>query len=51
MGFRAALVPAESTRTAGQSRVLDGMRVVDVDHVARALGLLDLRRGSDERGA
>ncbi|HEY6934810.1 MAG TPA: DNA repair protein RadA [Marmoricola sp.] len=51
MGFRAALVPAESTRTAGQSRVLDGMRVVDVDHVARALGLLELRRGSDERGA
>jgi DNA repair protein RadA/Sms len=51
MGFRAALVPAESSRTAGQSRVLDGMRVIDVDHVGRALGLLDLARNAGEIGA
>ncbi len=51
MGFRSALVPAESSRTVGQSRVLDGMRVIDVDHVGRALGLLDLVRDSGERGA
>ncbi|HET8605261.1 MAG TPA: DNA repair protein RadA [Marmoricola sp.] len=48
MGFRAAMIPAESTATAGNSRVLDGMRVVDVDHVARALGLLDLQRNPGE---
>ncbi|HET8560187.1 MAG TPA: DNA repair protein RadA [Marmoricola sp.] len=48
MGFRAAMVPAESTATAGQSRLLDGMRVVDVDHVTRALGLLDLRQNQGE---
>jgi DNA repair protein RadA/Sms len=42
MGFRAAVVPAVSSESAGESRVLDGMRVVDVDHVWRALHLLDL---------
>ena len=51
MGFRAALVPAESPRTAGQSRVLDGLRVIDVDHIGQALGLLDLVRGQEERWA
>jgi DNA repair protein RadA/Sms len=49
MGFRAAAVPAESPQTVGRSRVMDGLRVVDVDNVARALELLgmvedDLRR-------
>jgi DNA repair protein RadA/Sms len=51
MGFRAALVPTESPRTAGQSRVLDGMRVIDVDHIGRALGLMDRVRSHGERGA
>jgi len=51
MGFRAALVPADDPATVGQSRVLDGMRVIGVDHIGRALGLLDLVRTPDERGA
>jgi DNA repair protein RadA/Sms len=51
MGFRAALVPAETPRTAGRSRVLDGMRVIDVDHIGRALGLLQLVREETEQGA
>ncbi len=42
MGFRSAVVPAESTESAGTSRVLDGLRVVDVDVIRRALTLLDL---------
>jgi DNA repair protein RadA/Sms len=53
MGFRSAVVPAEASETAGHSRVLDGMRVVDVDNIARALALLgmDVRdaRGDDPR--
>jgi DNA repair protein RadA/Sms len=44
MGFRSALVPSETSATAGASRVLDGLRVVDCDHVARALTLLGLGR-------
>jgi DNA repair protein RadA/Sms len=53
MGFRSAVVPAQTSETAGHSRVLDGMRVVDVDNIARALALLgmDVRdaRGDDPR--
>jgi DNA repair protein RadA/Sms len=48
MGFRSAAVPAESAASAGRSRVMDGLRVVDVDNVGRALDLLgmtdDVRR-------
>ena len=44
LGFRSAVVPATSTQTAGESRVLDGLRVVDVDHVRRALTLLELEK-------
>ncbi len=44
MGFRQAFMPAESPATAGQSKVLDGLRVVEVDHVRRALDLLGLQR-------
>src|SRR5680860_234511 len=40
MGFRSAVVPAQTTESAGNSRILDGMRVVDVDNIARALTLL-----------
>jgi DNA repair protein RadA/Sms len=47
MGFRSAVVPALTSETAGNSRVLDGMRVVDVDNIARALTLL----GIDSRDA
>ena len=42
MGFRSAMVPAETRDSAGTSRVLDGLRVVDVDNIRRALHLLDL---------
>jgi DNA repair protein RadA/Sms len=54
MGFRSAVIPAQSSETAGSSRVLDGMRVVDVDHIARALTLLgigseDARDGESRR--
>ena len=45
MGFRSALVPAVTPDSAGNSRVLDGMRVVDVDNIARALSLLGLEKG------
>ena len=47
MGFRSAVVPAQTSETAGSSRVLDGMRVVDVDNIARALTLLGI--GDDAR--
>ena len=50
MGFRSALIPAEAAHTAGNSRVLDGMRVVDVDNIARALTLLGLERSEGSRG-
>jgi DNA repair protein RadA/Sms len=42
MGFRAAVVPAESSATAGSSRVLDGLRVTDLDDIAQALAVLGL---------
>ena len=42
MGFAAALVPCESAATPGRSREVDGLRVVEVEHVARALAHLDL---------
>ena len=42
MGFRSAVIPAQASETAGNSRVLDGMRVVDVDNIARALTLLGM---------
>jgi DNA repair protein RadA/Sms len=49
MGFRSAVVPALTSETAGNSRVLDGMRVVDVDNIARALTLLSID-SRDARG-
>ncbi len=44
MGFRSAFMPAEGPGTAGQSKVMDGLRVIEVDHVRRALDLLSLKR-------
>jgi DNA repair protein RadA/Sms len=49
MGFRSAVIPAQATATAGTSRELDGLRVVDVDNIARALTLLGLRKDGDPR--
>jgi DNA repair protein RadA/Sms len=42
MGFRSAAVPAESPDHVGRSRVMDGMRVVDVDRIGRAVALLGM---------
>src|SRR4051794_23909642 len=50
MGFRSALVPALVPDSAGNSRVLDGMRVVDVDNIARALSLLGLEKDDRSTG-
>src|SRR3954451_14523014 len=51
MGFRAAAVPAESPHTVGRSRVMDGLRVVDVDNVGRALEILGVGAGDARRQA
>jgi DNA repair protein RadA/Sms len=51
MGFRAAAVPAQSPESVGQSRLLEGMRVVDVDNVARALDILGMTEGELRREA
>ncbi|MGA8209272.1 MAG: DNA repair protein RadA [Nocardioidaceae bacterium] len=42
LGFRAAVVPAESHRDAGRVRQVDGMKVVGVPDVDAALRVLDL---------
>jgi DNA repair protein RadA/Sms len=42
LGFRAAIVPAESHREAGAVRTVDGMRVVGVPDIDAALRVLDL---------
>ena len=44
MGFRSALVPASTSESSGQSKVLDGLRVVEVDNIARAVSLLGLEK-------
>lgn len=42
MGFRSAAVPADSAASAGRSQVKEGMRVVEIDVVARAMAMLGL---------
>jgi DNA repair protein RadA/Sms len=42
LGFRGAIVPAESARDSGAVRVVDGMRVVGVPDIVLALRVLDL---------
>lgn len=42
LGFRAAIVPAETQATAGTSRVVDGMRIMEVGHITDALRLVRL---------
>jgi DNA repair protein RadA/Sms len=49
MGFRSAVIPAQVSTTPGTSRVLDGLRVVDVDHIARALTLLGIGKDDNTR--
>ena len=47
LGFKYALVPSDRTstgpRTTGQTRVVDGMKVIDVPDVASVMRLLDFR--------
>ncbi|RNL63336.1 DNA repair protein RadA [Nocardioides marmoriginsengisoli] len=49
MGFRSAAVPAEAPEHIGRSRVMDGMRVVDIDNIRRALDILGM--SADEAAA
>ncbi len=42
LGFRAAIVPADSHREAGVVRTIDGLKVVAVPDIASALRVLDL---------
>jgi DNA repair protein RadA/Sms len=42
LGFRVAIVPAASMDTAGRSRIVDGLRVVEVGHIAEALRVTKL---------
>ncbi len=47
MGFRSAAVPAEAPEHIGRSRVMDGMRVVDIDNIRRAIDILGLAEDAD----
>jgi DNA repair protein RadA/Sms len=49
MGFLSAAVPAAQPQDGGRSRVVDGMRVIPVDHLQRALVQLDMDKSSHER--
>lgn len=49
MGFRSAAVPADATATVGRSRLMDGLRVVDVDTIATALRILGMTDESADR--
>lgn len=42
LGFRSAVVPMEAKGSAGESRLLDGLRVIDIDDIRRALAVLGL---------
>jgi DNA repair protein RadA/Sms len=42
MGFRSAAVPAEAPENIGRSRLMDGLRVVDVDTIRRAVDILGM---------
>ncbi len=44
-GLPLGVGPRRVPESAGNSRILDGMRVVDVDNIARALNLLGSRKG------
>jgi DNA repair protein RadA/Sms len=48
LGFRGAIVPAESQRDAGVVRSVDGLKVVGVPDLESALRLLDLGKDDSE---
>jgi len=47
MGFRSAAVPAEKPEHIGRSRIVDEVRVVDLDNVRRALDVLGMDSEED----
>jgi len=47
MGFRSAAVPAEIPENIGRSRLMDGLRVVDVDNIRRAIEILGMADDGD----
>jgi len=51
MGFRSAAVPADANSVVGQSRLVDGLRVVDVDTIATALQMLGMAKDEESRAA
>jgi DNA repair protein RadA/Sms len=51
MGFRSAAVPADASSSVGQSRLMDGLRVVDVDTIATALRMLGMSNDAESQAA
>ncbi|MFL6174353.1 MAG: DNA repair protein RadA [Marmoricola sp.] len=51
IGFKSAAVPAEATSKVGQSRLMDGLRVVDVDTISTALRMLGMSNDGETRAA
>jgi DNA repair protein RadA/Sms len=51
MGFLSAAVPAEDPAHIGRSRVVDEMRVVDLDNIRRALDVLGMSEEDETRHA
>ncbi|MCZ4498617.1 MAG: radA [Marmoricola sp.] len=49
MGFRSAAVPAEVPENIGRSRLMDGLRVVDVDNIRRAIEILGMADDGDNQ--
>lgn len=47
LGFHSAIAPAENSQSVGQSRIVEGLRVIDVDNIRRCLELVGLERGND----
>jgi DNA repair protein RadA/Sms len=47
MGFRSAAVPAEKPENIGRSRLMDGLRVVDVDTIRRAVDILGMAEDAE----
>ena len=49
MGFRSAAVPAEKPEHIGRSRIVDEVRVVDLDNIRRAVDVLGMSSDDDGR--
>ena len=50
-GLMLQAVPAPDPRDTGRSKVIDGMRVIPLDHLQRALVQLDMDKASHDRHA